>query len=259
MAIPLYIGCLRCGRETANMAKKSEERPWLGQRRARGYVALALIIFVLTFLPPAIRSFTHRNRPLPMEDSVFSKEVAALSDSLTAISLNASRQTHRNYYRANGLEPTKETAARPHDTATYYNRHPKKEFLRFELNAADSIDLEQLYGIGPTFARRIIRYRNRLGGFVRIEQLKEVYGMTVETYEAVAPHLSVGTASIKRINPNTASLQQLKAHPYLDYYQARAIVSWREKGHKYSGAEDLRPITLLDDSTIAKIAPYLEY
>lgn len=194
---------------------------------------------------------------MSMEDSLFASEASILSDSLMDAA-RLSRQTSRSYCRTIA-QPPQRIASSPHETSTYYHRYPKKAPLHFDLNAADSIDLEQLRGIGPTFARRIIRYRERLGGFANVEQLKEVYGMTVETYEAVAPHLSVNPAAIKRLNPNTASLQQLKAHPYLDYYQARAIVAWREKGHHYDSANDLHLVSLLDDSAIAKMEPYFEY
>lgn len=142
-------------------------------------------------------------------------------------------------------------------------RPPEKVFrkekeLRFDLNSADSTDLVQLYNIGPAFARRIIRYRERLGGFVEKEQLWEVYGMDSARYNDIAPHLAIGDGSApQQIDLNSATIDQLKRHPYLDYYQAKAIVQLRDRAGSYRSIEELQKIPIIDNETYEKIAPYL--
>ncbi len=126
-----------------------------------------------------------------------------------------------------------------------------------ELNNADTAELQRLYGIGPTFANRIVKYRSLLGGYVRKEQLREVYGMTEERYQAVAPHVCVDVSAARQIDINTATLQELRRHPYLDYYQAKAIVEWRDKGNHIGGMRDLLKINLIDDSAVARLDGYL--
>jgi DNA uptake protein ComE-like DNA-binding protein len=141
--------------------------------------------------------------------------------------------------------------------ANHYHR--EREHLSFELNSADTLDLQQLRGIGPAYARRIVNYRNALGGYVNKEQLKEVYGFPVETYTMVAPHLTLDNSHIRKLNPNTASLAELKNHPYLDYYQARAIVDYRKKGHIYHCANDLLMVNLITENVVEKLLPYLSF
>lgn len=135
----------------------------------------------------------------------------------------------------------------------------EKVQLVFELNTADTLDLQQLRGIGPSYARRIVKYRQLLGGYVRVEQLREVYGMTEELYQQVAPHVTVDASRARKLAVNTATVDQLKRHPYLDYYQAKAIVNFRNSGVRFGGVEELSQVNLLDEETLRKIAPYIEY
>ena len=135
-------------------------------------------------------------------------------------------------------------------------QYPKKA-LSFELNTADSLDLVQLYNIGPVIARRILKYRSLLGGYVRKEQLREVYGIDSARYNDIAPHLTVDPSRITPIDINTADIDRLKRHPYLDYYQAKAIIRLREERGAYAGVRDILNIPIIDSETFTRIEPYL--
>ena len=134
---------------------------------------------------------------------------------------------------------------------------PKKKPLVFELNSADSLDLVQLYNIGPTIARRILKYRSLLGGYYCKEQLHEVYGIDSARYADIAPHLTVNSALVTRLDLNTATIDQLKRHPYLDYYQAKAIVRMREEKGAFNQVSDILNIPIIDTETFKHIEPYL--
>ena len=138
--------------------------------------------------------------------------------------------------------------------ATIYH---KDKQLMFNLNTADSLDLVQLYNIGPAFANRIIRYRTRLGGFADKQQLWEVYGMDSARYNDIAPHLFVNPDDITKLDLNQVSYDQLKRHPYLDYYQAKAIVQLRESAGPFHQIQDILNIPIIDKETFTHIAPYL--
>ncbi|GAP71486.1 hypothetical protein SAMD00024442_13_8 [Candidatus Symbiothrix dinenymphae] len=128
-----------------------------------------------------------------------------------------------------------------------------------ELNVADTLLLKKIPGVGSSFAKRIVAYRTILGGYHRVEQLQEVYGMYVELYEQIAPYIQVDEASVTRLSVNKASLDKLRNHPYLNFYQAKAIIETRKKRGTLQGIEDLQ---LLDEFTAddwGRITPYLDF
>lgn len=170
------------------------------------------------------------------------------------------------------------------EDSVYHARYPKKTYQRrsypalvdsnryskatqrtlrqplvVELNSADTTTLMLLHGIGPTFANRIVRYRNRLGGFVREEQLLEVYGFTPELLDHIEPYLHIELDSLRRIPVNSIPLKQLVKHPYIEYYQARDIVNLRNRGVRFSSIDDLRAVPSMADSTLERLLPYLSF
>ncbi|GHT77676.1 hypothetical protein AGMMS50262_19320 [Bacteroidia bacterium] len=170
--------------------------------------------------------------------------------------------------------PTKRKTFVREETRTYYNTrdtvahrspavYPKTEKLVqgtvIELNTADTTDLKKIPGIGPAFARRIVQYRNLLGGYHRIEQLQEVYGMYEELYEKITPFLTIDGQQLTQISVNSTSLDQLRAHPYINFYHAKAIIELRKKKGRL---ENIGELQLLEEFTPAdwlRIAPYLAF
>lgn len=156
-----------------------------------------------------------------------------------------------------GMERRKERGAEP-----MYSREPppvRKQALRVELNGADTTALQLLHGIGPAYARRIVRYRERLGGFVADSQLLEVYGFTPALLDHLRLQLELDTAARRRIAINSVGLKELARHPYVEYYQARDIVNLRSKGVIFSAEEDLRAVPSMADSTLRRLRPYLDF
>ncbi len=134
---------------------------------------------------------------------------------------------------------------------------PVRRILSFEINSADSLQLDSLFGIGPVLASRIIRYRNRLGGFVSLDQLKEVYGFPLQFYDSITAHLSVDTSRIAFIHLNTVSLEVLRKHPYLNIYQARSIIRFRELQGRFTGSGQVIENQLLPPEVWSRIKSYL--
>ncbi|GHT03699.1 hypothetical protein FACS189440_07130 [Bacteroidia bacterium] len=163
------------------------------------------------------------------------------------------QQEKRTYYA-----PEKKTDVRP-ASAAYPKPEKFSEGTVIELNTADSLDLMHIPGIGSAFAKRIISYKNLLGGYHRIEQLQEVYGMYEELYAKITPYLKVNPDEITHIPVNSASLDKLKAHPYLNFYQAKVIIEMRKKKGTLSGTEDLKLLDEFTDDDWIRITPYLEF
>lgn len=133
------------------------------------------------------------------------------------------------------------------------------ELNRVELNTADTTDLIQIKGIGHSYARAIIRFRKQAGGFVSVDQLSEINGMTPENLNKIKPFCTVDLQFVQKIKVNIASVEKLKAHPYLNFYQAKQIYELRRKKGKLLGMDDLKSLSELDDITIAKISAYLNF
>lgn len=205
-----------------------------GMTRRRGYVWLSMLMLGIAIVLLAMQP--KGNNP--------SLSPAVQTDSLL---------THDTSPASSQLEPTLYETAR--QTQQYV--HPRKKPLVFELNNADSLDLVQLYNIGPVMARRILRYRTLLGGYYHIEQLKEVYGMDSARYADITPHLTVNPTLIQQLDINSTDIDQLKKHPYLDYYQAKAIVRMREEKGPFNKVSDILNIPIIDNETYKRIEPYL--
>ncbi|MBX3239704.1 MAG: helix-hairpin-helix domain-containing protein [Chitinophagaceae bacterium] len=126
-----------------------------------------------------------------------------------------------------------------------------------DINKADSISLRKLRGVGNILSRRIVLYREKLGGFYNVEQLKEVYGLPDSTFQHIRAQLVCDAADIKRINLNTADLKELSAHPYIKYQVAAAVIAYRKQHGSFNKTEDLKQIHLLPEDIYDKIAPYL--
>jgi DNA uptake protein ComE-like DNA-binding protein len=134
-----------------------------------------------------------------------------------------------------------------------------KGIVIIELNAADSVMLDQLRGIGPAFSSRIIRFRSRLGGFYHKTQLREVYGMDSLRYSQLESQITVDASLVKRLNVNTATFEELRNHPYLSYKQINAILQYRKQHGSYASADDLKKVLILNEEIIRKITPYLSF
>ena len=128
-----------------------------------------------------------------------------------------------------------------------------------ELNIADSAMMLRIRGIGPVFASRIIRYRDRLGGFHSKEQLKEVYGLDSLKYILLKDLIRVDASLIKKLNINTVTFDQMKRHPYLNFKQMNAIIQYRKQHGDYQSGDDLRDVDLLNEEIIRKIEPYTSF
>jgi len=128
-----------------------------------------------------------------------------------------------------------------------------------ELNSADTTELMKVKGIGRGYARSIVRFRKSLGGYISVEQLKEIYGMTPENYIYFQKYCTVNKELIQKINVNIASAERLNAHPYLDFYQSKAIYELRRNKGKLKSVTDFKNITEFNAEKIAKIQPYLSF
>jgi competence protein ComEA len=147
------------------------------------------------------------------------------------------------------------------DNKTYPEKstYVKKEAVIVDINSADTLQLDEIKGVGAAFARRIANYRNKLGGFYKKEQLLEVYGLDSLKYNEIKDQIKINAANINKININTAEFNDLKNHPYLKYKQINAIINYRKQHGKYNSIDDLKKVIILTPQIIQNITPYLSF
>lgn len=132
-----------------------------------------------------------------------------------------------------------------------------KQPIRFDLNTGDTTDFMKIKGIGSGYAKRIIKFRDMLGGFASAEQIKETYGLPPETVEEILKYGFL-KSGVKKLKINQISLADFR-HPHLKYHQAKAIIAYRDQHGAFKNSEDLKQIKVLDEATIMKILPYVEF
>ncbi len=238
----------------------SKKTPWLLLSQISGTVwfavaLIAVLAFVFFFFPQRRNSSSQHYEEQKniaelqkKEDSVYLSRRA--DDGLRKQPVHSSR-TH--YQRSDTILA---------DRSRYYTTTPPpatRQPLRVELNSADTTTLQLLHGIGPVYARRIVNHRDKLGGFISLDQLLEVNGFTPELLDHIRPYLSVDTAGLHKIDVNTLTLKQLIRHPYMEYYFARDLVNLRARGVVFRSFDDLRTIPSASDTLIDRLLPYLDF
>lgn len=140
---------------------------------------------------------------------------------------------------------------------TYTNKENRYNNLLVDINTADSTALIALPGIGSKLAGRILNFRSKLGGFYSIAQVAEIYGLPDSTFQKIKKYLILENTSLNKININTASIEELKAHPYIKWKIANPLVNYRVEHGPFKNIEDVKKIMVIDNETYEKIAPYL--
>ena len=135
--------------------------------------------------------------------------------------------------------------------------YEKKIIEPVDINHGDSMAYLSLPGIGPAFAKRIINFRNKLGGFYSVDQISETFGLADSTFQKIKPLLLISKQPVKKININTASQDEMKTHPYIRYQLANLIVQYRTQHGAYKSIEDIKKIMAVNEELFNKIAPYL--
>jgi competence protein ComEA len=136
-------------------------------------------------------------------------------------------------------------------------QYEKKTIAIVDINTGDSTAYDGLPGIGAGFSRRIIKFRDKLGGFYKIEQVGETFGLPDSVFQKIKPYLKINRDNIRKININTASEEELKVHPYIRWQLAKVITEYKKQHGYYKSLEDLKKIMLINEETYNKITPYL--
>lgn len=153
----------------------------------------------------------------------------------------------------------------PAATLVSQEEHPGRDTVKYpvktevpqsvSLNTTDTMLLRKVPGVGEAFARRIIKYGQRLGGYVSPEQLREIEDFPVEAI----PYFTIDHPQTRKINLNRLSLNQLQRHPYISFYQAQAIVEYRRLHGPLKSLDDLKLHRDFPPEAISRLKPYVEF
>lgn len=158
------------------------------------------------------------------------------------------------------LEPFILLPSKKNESESFTKQTPAKSNRSnklLELNAADSLQLIALKGIGPGWAHRILKRRNQLGGFYSISQLTEIKGFSDSLLTCVKTQVEIDSALIQKIKINHISLEEIQKHPYCWYGVGKSIVNYRLQHGPFASVEDLKKIYTLRPEIYAKLVHYI--
>ena len=160
------------------------------------------------------------------------------------------------------IENTKKEYA--NNESNFKNNYPSDSYRdkkyspqTIDINVSDTTAFIALPGIGSKLAQRIIAFRDKLGGFYSVEQIKETYGLPDSTFVKIKPRLILSEPFVKQININTANLDEMRSHPYIRYAIANAILQYRTQHGNFSSIDNIKKIMIVTDDVFTKVSPYL--
>ena len=127
-----------------------------------------------------------------------------------------------------------------------------------DINRSTAEDWMRLRGIGPGYSRRILNFRDKLGGFSTIGQVADTYGLPDSTFQSVKTHLRISPV-LRKLSVNRLIADSLARHPYINFRQARAIANYRRNHGPFNGPDDFRKVLILTVSEHDRLLPYLEF
>lgn len=145
------------------------------------------------------------------------------------------------------------------DSSRFQPYRPQYEIVKIDLNRCDTTDIQRVPTFGSKRAQKLVEYRERLGGFHSFSQLQEVYVLQNVDLNLCEKYFTLSPTAIRKIHINTATYKQLIAHPYIDAYLTKTIISYREKNGPIHNMEEFQQVTHAYQELVEKLRPYLAF
>jgi len=198
-----------------------------------------------------------QNGDVRAEGALSSSEGAnELKNGKSNVQTNKSAEATKEIQTEKGEKPTELSTVQ---ASSQTSESPGRVNPAFDLNSADTSLLQQLKGVGSFTANRISRYRNQLGGFYSMSQLSEIKGLYPETLTRLQSMLKIDPSRIQTLNVNKASLEKLRAHPYLSFYQAKIIVELRKARGSLHSLDELSKFKEFKPEDLNRLKWYLSF
>ena len=215
-------------------------------------IALSVLLSIILLAWIAILFSHSYEEPLVAQNLTDNRTIS--DSSLIIIPPQKNKQIQLGIHKQYKLNRDKHSSFTPYLKT---NKFPRGTII--ELNSADTTTLKKIPGIGSVFARRIVKYRNLLGGFYTIEQLSEVYGIDEQRYEALKLWFKIDTSYITKLNINQLTIKELAKHPYISYKQAQVMYQLKRKKGHLKGWENLSLLDEFSKYDHERLLPYLSF
>jgi competence ComEA-like helix-hairpin-helix protein len=196
----------------------------------------------------------------PLELFVKLEPFMVLEEMKPAVIVAQNTQNQANVGQIQSASPTSAPSYIPNNIPSAYDntRFSKKNFSgNIDINQSSREQWQQLPGVGAGYANKIVNFRDKLGGFYTVEQVKETFGLPDSTFQKIKPFLR-SSPVLKTININSVTQEELSSHPYCKFYQAKIIINYRNTNGKFANAEGLKKVYGVQD-LLPKLLPYLNF
>jgi DNA uptake protein ComE-like DNA-binding protein len=228
------------------------------KKERRGIYVLSVIAMLLWILPVF---FTEEIPP----EQILEITPLQLSEARKLLSIKRDSFAYQKKYRSFYPKDVKQNQQQfPREFSFHEQKSaaPKQQRIHapINLNEADSAALEALPGIGERLSVRIIKYRDRLGGFYDVVQLKEVYGLQDSVFTVLASRVFVRVdESIKKLAVNKCSYAEFRRHPYVGHVFAKSLVAFRQTHGEIQSLEELYQLVAVKKEEIDRMKPYFSF
>lgn len=217
------------------------------RKERNGMITLVMILLGITFLPNYL--FPHKRVVIDIDEE---KLETLLTKNEPAVFVDSGRKV----IRPQNFVATKYYSRNQN---AMYTKKSNRQRKIIEINTADTTAFIDLPGIGSTLASRIVLFRDKLGGFINVGQLGEVYGLKDSVLQLIRPYLQCDSSKIRKLQVNTAGKEELKSHPYIRWSLAGMLINYRSHHGPFNAVDDLKKMENMDDSVLSRIAPYLSF
>lgn len=173
------------------------------------------------------------------------------------------RKSEKSVPRERIAKSTEDVQIKNFSERPQYTKQEKFTALgSISLNETDTIEWKKVPGVGSAYSARIVKYQKMLGGYMSINQLKEVYGVTDELFEDITPFIHedmIGIEYCVKLNINKLDFKEILAHPYIDFEQTKAIVNLRRRTGNIKSIKELAMLDEFTPKDIERISPYIDF
>lgn len=217
---------------------------------AQWSVAISLLVVMMVF--SLFYNLYENNAPSKLNLQQFEAEIEAfereqqfLEDSMCKVYHQRRQASLASNY------DSKDTSKR--------SKIPMYQIVKVNLNLCDTNDIMVVPQFGGKRAKKIVEYREQLGGYHDLKQLSEIYILRDLKLEFLEKYFTLGETDVKKINVNTADYKTMISHPYFDAYLTKTILNYRKKNGQIHNISEFEQITHAYKELIDKIEPYLQF